>query len=86
MSKRHNDADAGKGPQTHAEGQHGDKAHRAFLDNLHNPQNPDTQSASDGSNEFDEFGRPRPGHHRRNEEREQHDPAERASELKDERR
>ena len=86
MSTHDDRVDAGRGAQSHAEGQHGNKAHDAFLDNLHNPQNADTQSASDGSKDFDEFGRPRPGHHRLREDRQQHDPAEKDSEIKHERR
>ena len=78
------------GPQRHAEGQHGDKAHAAFLDELH--KNDRAAADSDPSDpaphkrDFDEFGVARPGHHRLQEDREQHDEAEKNSEHNRERR
>jgi hypothetical protein len=75
-----------QGAQEHAEGQHGDKAHSAFIEDLHGkhgggeesegaPQEPQEQ------NDFDAYGRPIQGHHRLHEDREQHDEAEKNSEA-----
>jgi hypothetical protein len=66
-----------KGPQRHAEGQHGEKAHQKFLENLHEPLDPvdDNVIASDTK-----------GRHRLFEGREQHDEADKNSELGRERR
>jgi hypothetical protein len=86
MSKHDDRPDSHRGAQSNAEGQHGDKTHDAFIDNLHNPRDQGAEAASRSSNDFDEFGRPHPGHHRLSEDREQHDPAEKDSEIKHERR
>ena len=59
-----------KGAQTHAEGQHGSKAHAHFIRSLHEPHVPPPQ----------EDAAPREGTHRLGEDREQHDEAERNSE------
>jgi hypothetical protein len=87
MSKPHDDKDR-RGAQQHAEGQQGDKTRAAFDENLHHPQRDadDDVMSAEGSKDFDAFGRPKPGHHRLNEDREQHDPAEKDSEIKHDRR
>jgi len=68
-----------KGPQDHAEGQHGSKTHSKFLEQL--------QSGNDSTPENSENGTDRlknPAHHNANhrlfEERQQHDEAEKKSE------
>jgi|SRR2546423_13150310 len=68
-----------KGPQDHAEGQHGSKTHSKFLEQL--------QSGSGGTPENSENGSERPKHlahhnaaHRLFEDRQQHDEAEKKSE------
>lgn len=65
---------------------HGDKTHAAFLENLHHKQlgedeRRDMQAKSNQSRDADEFGRDKPGHHRLQEGREQHDEAEKDSEY-----
>ena len=63
------------GPQRHAEGQHGEKTHRHFIQQLHQAaalREPATERA------------PIEGHHRLSEGREQHDEAEKSSELTEE--
>ena len=69
-----------KGAQAHAEGQHGDKTHAAVLASQKGSGNDSTDSKPGrgspyGANESD-------GRHRLNEEREQHDEAEKNSELR----
>ena len=74
--------DKQSGARQHAEGQHGDKTHEAIIESLHVKQSADGESPSaQGSNDFDEFGRPKPGHHRLTEHRQQHDAAEKDSEI-----
>jgi hypothetical protein len=76
-----------KGPQQHAEGQQGEKTHAAFVENLHSRDTTDDDAQSAGSDrDFDEFGMPKPGHHRLAEDRQQHDEAEKNSETNRERR
>jgi len=72
-----------QGPQNHAEGQHGDKTHAAFLEEQQDNTalGEESAEASHRSNDADEFGRPRSGHHRLQEDREQHDEAEKNSEA-----
>ncbi len=60
-----------KGPQTHAEGQHGDKAHSRFIEQLHEGRQPSGQDLGADAVE---------GAHRLDEDREQHDEAEKNSE------
>lgn len=64
------------------EDQHGDKAHAAFLEKLHRKQTDldETDAQPDSRNDTDVYGRPIGGHHRLNEDREQHDEAEKNSE------
>jgi len=68
-----------EGKQPNVEGRQGDKTHQAFIENLHEKQ-PETQ-ASDGAPQSDNPDRPIAGHHRLNEDREQHDEAEKNSEA-----
>jgi hypothetical protein len=63
--------------QNHAEGEHGDKTRREFLKELAGSEEPDVRHASDA----DEFGRPVTGRHRLQEDRQQHDEAEKNSEA-----
>ncbi|HEY7395710.1 MAG TPA: hypothetical protein VH559_12740 [Gemmatimonadaceae bacterium] len=64
-------------PQNHAEGQHGDKTHNEFIKELAGSEEPDVPHTTD----VDEFGRPITGHHRLQEDRQQHDEAEKNSEA-----
>src|SRR5689334_1375117 len=68
-----------KGPQDHAEGQHGSKTHSKFLEQLHSGNGATNDNSPDGT------GSPKnPGHHnavhRLTESRKQHDAAEKRSE------
>ena len=69
-----------KGPQDHAEGQHGSKTHSKFLEQLQSGNNGGTPANSE--NESDKLKNP--AHHNANhrlfEERQQHDEAEKKSE------
>ena len=67
-----------KGPQEHAEGQHGEKAHQRFLEQLHEGESRESreetaQAAEARANRQD-------GGHRLREDRQQHDEAEKNSE------
>ena len=79
MSKRDRKLeDAQQGAQDgHAEGQHGPKTHQKFIENLHRKLDPadDTVIARDTT-----------GKHRLYEDREQHDEAEKNSDLEQERK
>jgi hypothetical protein len=47
-----------KGPQQHAEGQHGEKAHSRFLEQIHEPMDRDEEPQERGDgDESDERGR-----------------------------
>ena len=59
------------GKKPNVEGRHGDKTHQAFLENLQG--NPDAIQPQEG--------RPTAGHHRLQEDRQQHDEAEKNSEA-----
>ena len=63
-----------KGPQQHAEGQHGEKTHAKFLEQLHNG----TQQDEPVKNEL--AGDPSQGKRRLFEDRQQHDEADKNSE------
>ena len=67
-----------KGPQDHAEGQHGSKTHGKFLEQLH------SGNGANGNGEPIVPSSKNPGHHnavhRLTEDREQHDEAEKRSE------
>lgn len=58
------------GLQNHAEGQHGEKTHQRFVEQLHETTQPVDQVSSSTTE----------GHHRLQQDREQHDEAERNSE------
>jgi hypothetical protein len=60
-----------KGAQSHAEGEHGAKAHARFIESLHESRTPTASETSAPSVE---------GGHRLHEDREQHDEAEKNSE------
>ena len=72
-----------QGAQNHAEGQHGDKAHSAFIEDLHGKHggSEESEGAPQEQNDVDAYGRPIAGHHRLHEDREQHDEAEKNSEA-----
>ena len=72
-----------QGPQDHAEGQHGAKTRAAFIEEQQDNTAAAKESAeaSETSKDADEFGRPRTGHHRLQEDRQQHDEAEKNSEA-----
>ena len=78
-----NPNDDQKGPQNHAEGQHGDKTHSAFIEGLHGKHggSEESEGAPQDQNDADVYGRPVHGHHRLQEDREQHDEADRNSEA-----
>ncbi|HEY4129049.1 MAG TPA: hypothetical protein VGM50_00420 [Gemmatimonadaceae bacterium] len=71
------------GAKAHGEGQHGDKTHEAIIESLHGKHGgtEDEDKAAEDRNDFDEFGQPKPGHHRLVEGRQQHDAAEKDSET-----
>jgi hypothetical protein len=58
------------GPQQHAEGQHGEKTHRRFVEQIQ--ENGQTAKMTEGP--------PIEGHHRLHQDRQQHDEAEKNSE------
>ena len=66
-----------KGAQPHAEGQHGEKAHQRFLEQLHEGE---ARASQDEKRESREQHR-QDGEHRLFEQREQHDEAEKNSEA-----
>jgi hypothetical protein len=76
-----------KGAQSHAEGQHGEKTHNAFLEGRHgHGERPEPEGAPQQDNDETQadvnvFGQPVPGHHRLFEDRQQHDEAEKNSEA-----
>jgi hypothetical protein len=67
-----------QGPQKHAEGQHGDAAHAAFIDSLHGKHGGSEES--EGAPQEDGHHQTA-GQHRLSEDREQHDEAEKNSEA-----
>ena len=72
-----------KGAQTHAEGQHGEKTHSAFIEGLHGQHggSEESEGVPQAENDTDAHGRPIAGHHRLHEDRQQHDEAEKNSEA-----
>lgn len=73
-----------KGKQVHAEGQHGEKTHAAFIEGLQNGQGGQGDASVDDSvaQRGSPYGAtPTDGRHRLSENREQHDEAEKNSEL-----
>ena len=73
-----NDDNQGKKPNV--EGRHGDKTHSAFLENLHTPAR-DDENAVTGKQLGDAAQPGSDGRHRLQEDREQHDEAEKDSEY-----
>ena len=65
-----------KGPQRHAEGQHGEKAHQRFIEQLHVGTSHEPREEKEKSREQHR----QDGEHRLFEQREQHDEAEKNSE------
>jgi hypothetical protein len=74
---------AQQGAQDHGEGQHGDKTHSQFIEDLHGKHggSEESEGAPQGQNDVDAYGRPITGHHRLREDREQHDEADKNSEA-----
>ena len=71
-----------QGAQNHAEGQHGSKTHKAFLEGLQGSEESEgTREAGERARDTDAYGQPHPGKHRLEEDREQHDAAEKNSEA-----
>ncbi|MFI5230779.1 MAG: hypothetical protein ACHQWU_17040 [Gemmatimonadales bacterium] len=72
-----------QGAQPHDEAGHGDKTHAAFIDGLHGKHggSEESEGSPQGSDSVDAFGRPIPGRRRLEEDREQHDEAEKNSEA-----
>jgi hypothetical protein len=77
-----------KGPQSHAEGQQGEKTHNAFLEERHgrhggSPESEGAPQEEPGPEPTDVnvYGQPVLGHHRLFEDRQQHDEAEKNSEA-----
>lgn len=72
-----------QGAQDHDEGQHGDKTHSAFIEELHGRHggSEESEGSPQGENDVDVYGQPITGHHRLREERQQHDEAEKNSEA-----
>jgi hypothetical protein len=71
-----------KAGQRHAEGQHGEKTHEAFLENLQRRDDAGAE-ADDAAERGSPYGaNESDGRHRLSEEREQHDEAEKNSELR----
>ena len=70
-----------KGPQEHAEGQHGERAHARFVEQLHQPMRGDDDAASVPNVVKSDEGR-----HRLDEDRQQHDEADKNSEFNRQRR
>jgi hypothetical protein len=68
-----------KGPQDHAEGQHGSKTHGKFLEQLHSGNGAEAEVEQNGSEGSNNPARHNAAH-RLFEEREQHDAAEKNSE------
>ena len=65
-----------KGPTPHAEGQHGERTHQRFVEQIHESQESDDDNV---------IARHRDEKHRLGSDREQHDEAEKNSERKHER-
>jgi hypothetical protein len=80
-----NDEHNQKGKQLHAEGQQGEKTHQAFLEGRRRTLS-DDDAGDAPAQEGSPFGaNPVDGRHRLSEDREQHDEAEKNSELRKER-
>jgi len=69
------------GPQSHAEGEHGNKTHRRFIEQLQgSAPKVGAIDTTDEDRAVEAKGRPVEGHHRLAEGRQQHDEAEKNSE------
>jgi hypothetical protein len=73
-----------KGAQHHNLDGHGKKAHAEFIEGLHGKHggSEESEGSPQGSDTVDAFGRPIQGRRRLEEDREQHDAAEKDSEIK----
>lgn len=69
-----------KGPQRHAEGQHGEKTFHHFIEDLHGKHGGSPESEGRPQEKQPEAGEPVRGRHRLDEDRQQHDEAEKNSE------
>ena len=79
MSRKHDDPRGKqKGAQQHAEGQHGEKAHQRFLEEIQAGSGEDREDVE--QRDLKGPDHPQDGGHRLFEDRGQNDPAERASE------
>ena len=79
MSKKHDDPRGKqKGPQQHAEGQHGERTHERFLEEIHAAGAEDRDDVEQRDHER-ALNHPDDGGHRLFENRHQNDPADRAS-------
>ncbi len=70
-----------KGKQVHAEGQHGEKTHQAFIDGLEGGERDISADDSVAQRGSPYGANAADGRHRLSEDREQHDEAEKKSEL-----
>ena len=72
-----------KGAPHHAEDGHGIKTHNAFIESIHGKHggSEESEGSPQGDESVDAFGRPIVGHKRLEEDREQHDEAEKNSEA-----
>lgn len=70
-----------KGPQQHAEGQHGRRTHAAFIEGLHGRHGGSEESEGAPQDHGPESGESMEGHRRLFEDRQQHDEAEKNSEA-----
>jgi len=78
-----NDGHIQKGKQAHAEGMQGDKTRKALIENLQGGGMADDSSTEGVAERGSPYGaNPSDGRHRLSEEREQHDEAEKNSELR----
>lgn len=75
-----NDGHIQKGQQAHAEGQQGEKTHQAFLDGRRTSESANPDGIPERGSPYG--ATPSDGRHRLSEEREQHDEAEKNSELR----
>ena len=78
MGKRDGNAN---GPQKHAEGQHGERTHERFLEQIQHPMHRGEGDASEPNVTHSDEGR-----HRLDEDRQQHDEADKNSEFNRQRR
>jgi hypothetical protein len=77
MSKRRDERGRQKGPQRHAEGQHGEKTHRHLIQQLQSGPSGEERQREDAAGDPEHTTR---GKHRMFEERQQHDEADKNQE------